>query len=113
MTDTYKRLAAPALVPVQVSIAAVLTAGGAERLFVKKVTLHNNNATAEVVNIHIVPSGDGPTDTNKIYEIGIDADETVVLEDRFPDVLENADGIEMGTTTASKVSVVFHGLSET
>lgn len=65
----------------------------------------NLNTSIEYIDVHVVASGDSPTDTNKVvYQAPIDPNDTFIFStERL--VLDAGDRIYASTTTASQVSV--------
>lgn len=86
--------------------------------FIKGFTLFNGNTTTEVVKLYVVPDSSGSLGTaaitNQILEISLAALETFVFEALGDGIVlsDTNDSIHGVTTTASKVTVVIHGLKE-
>lgn len=65
----------------------------------------NLNTVIEYLDVHVVASGDTPTDTNKVvYQVPIDPNDTFIFSSERL-VLEAGDRIYAATTTPNMVSV--------
>lgn len=88
------------------------------KTFIKGVTLFNSNTTAETVKLYVVPDSGGSVGTaavtNQVLEVSLASLETFIFE--FPDdgaVLQDTnDSLQGVTTTASKVTVMVHGVKD-
>lgn len=86
--------------------------------FVKGVTLFNSNTSTETVKLYLVPDSTGAVGTaalvNQFFETAIGSLETLFFE--FPGdgaVLQDVnDSIQGVTNTASRVTIILHGLLE-
>jgi len=101
------------------TVGALYTHGASPATaYVRSITLHNTNTTAEDVDIHLVPNSGGALGTagvtNKIFAAAMDADATIILEFPAPGLMLTAtnDSIQGVTTTASKVTVAITGGTE-
>lgn len=116
--NTTTNLAWPSYVPVQASIGSVYTNPSSTVTRLKGWRLHNTNISTETVNVHEVVNSGGSLGTaansNRVMQITLTAGQTFVWE--YPDVLvmdHTNDSIQMGTTTASKVTFTPFGLTNT
>jgi hypothetical protein len=88
------------------------------KTFIRGFTLFNGNTTAEVVKLYSVPTSSGNLGTasssNQFMEITLSPLETFVFD--FPSdglVLDSVnDSVQAVTTTANKVTIIFHGVKE-
>jgi hypothetical protein len=84
--------------------------------FVSGFTLFNSNTTAETVKLHNVPDSGGSvgtaTVTNQFLELSLAAGETFIYEAPSDGIVleDTNDSIQAVTTTASKVTVMIHGV---
>ena len=97
--------------------AALLTNASGKKTYVKGFTLFNGNTTVEVVKLHNVPDSSGSVGAaalgNQFMQYSMAALETLHFPFDYPLVLTDTnDTIQGCTTTASKVSIMFHGDSE-
>jgi hypothetical protein len=116
MAFAYKRLLEITTLPN--SAAAVFTNAAAGASYIRSITLHNANTSAEAVILYNVPNNGGATGaaaaTNQIFQRTMPAGETIILEWPAPGlVLDDAfDSIQGVTTTASKVTIQIMGGDE-
>jgi len=84
------------------------------KTFVRGITLHNTNSTAETVKLYNVPDSATALGTagagNRFLNVSLAANDTLLIEMPYPIVLtDQNDSIQAETTTASKVTVQLHG----
>ena len=116
MAITRGRLAEIQTIPS--TVGSLYANPSSTKTFVKGITLFNNNTTSETVKLYRVPDSTGSLGTaavtNQFLEISLASLETFVFE--FPGdgaVLEDTnDSIQGVTTTASKVTVLIHGVKD-
>lgn len=86
--------------------------------FIKGFTLFNSNTTSETVKLYVVPDSGGSLGTaaltNQFLEISLSSKETFVFDTPGDGIVlsDTNDSIQGVTTTASKVTVIIHGLTE-
>jgi hypothetical protein len=112
MALTFDRLAD--IQYVASSAGALITNGSGEKRYIRGITLFNGNTTPETVKLYNVPDNALAVGTagaaNQFFEQELAAKETLILEWTYPITLEHEnDTIQGATTTASKVTVQFHG----
>lgn len=73
------------------------------------ISAFNSNATDELVEVYLVPSGETVGDEFKWAEFTISENETIEFSPNKPLMLGNGDKIYAKTTTADKVSVIASG----
>lgn len=101
------------------SAGALITNASGDKTWIRAIIIHNGNTTAESVQLYNVPDNAASVGTagvsNIFFNQSIAANQTVVVEIPGPGlVLEDTnDTIQGVTTTASKVTVMFAGDTET
>lgn len=116
MAYDHARLADETTIPN--TAGAIVTNGSGETTYVRVITIHNSNTTAETVKIYRVPDvatvvGTAGV-TNKVFEQTFQPNETVMIEVPQPGwILEDEnDTIQAVTDTASKVTISVDGGQE-
>jgi len=100
------------------SVGTLCTNGASKTGYIRLVSIHNGNTTAETVKLYKVPNNGGAVGTasaaNEILNRSIEAGGDAIIEFAIPGrmmIAEN-DSIQGETTTASKVSVEITGGEE-
>lgn len=113
MSFDYKRLVPITTIPS--SVGVIYTNPTGKKSYVRLIQIHNTNTTIETVKLYNVPDSTGSVGTagvtNKFYEYGVSANETIQIEYAPPGLmLEDVnDTIQAVTTTASKVTIEITG----
>lgn len=116
MAITRGRLADIQTVPS--SAGSLYSNAASTKTFIKGVTLFNSNTTAETVKLYNVPDSSGSVGTagvtNQVLEVSLASLETFVFE--WPDdgltLQDTNDSLQGVTTTASKVTIMIHGVKD-
>ncbi len=116
MTLNHAKLADPQQLPN--SAGSIYANPAGITTFIRGFVLHNTNTSTETVDLHMVPTSGGSlgsaTAANRLARISLAQDETIIFEAPFPLVLtEENDAIFGVTTTASKVTAILLGDTET
>lgn len=88
------------------------------KTFISGITVHNTNTTAETVQFYCVPDSAGSVGTaaltNRFWRVVLAADETAVYEAPSDGIVlsDVNDSVQAVTTTASKVTVLLHGVKD-
>jgi hypothetical protein len=114
MTLAYDRLSDIQTIP---SAAGTLLTHASGKTYLRGITLFNGNTTVERVKLYNVPDAAGAAGVagaaNQFFDYDLQPRETLVFEWRYPITLQDAnDTIQGVTTTASKVTVQFHGSAD-
>ncbi len=78
----------------------MITCASSKKVYVKSIICHAagtgiNTATAQV---YFVPDGESSANTNKIFDVDVQAGETVLIEPSYPLVLDTTgDSLQVGT----------------
>lgn len=89
------------------TMGTLYTVPASTTAYVRTVTLHNTNTTAETVKLYIANSGTGAA-ANLVWHGTLEANETIILDFIFMPLAAGAK-ICGETTTASKVNVIMAG----
>jgi flavorubredoxin len=90
--------------------ATIYTCPALTKAYVKWLSIHNTNTTAEVVIVYVKRSG---STSRVIYRATLETNETAYAVDKDASlVLSTGDVIEATTTTALKVDYVISGAEE-
>ena len=75
----------------------LVTVASNKNVYVKSIIVHNvSTATTTRGHVYYVPNGGSVADTNRLFDVSIEPQETVYIEPNYPIVL---------TTTGDKISV--------
>jgi len=81
---------------------AMITVASSKKVYVKSIICHSptlNNAKAQV---YFCPVGVSSASTNKIFDVDVNAGETVLLEPSYPLVLDTTgDSIQVGAGSST------------
>lgn len=117
MAFSYDRLTEITTVAAS-SAAAVYTNAASTTAYIRLITMHNTNSSAETVLIYNVPDSSGSVGTaaaaNRIYKQTISADDTVTWAFDVPGMVLKStnDTIQAVTSTAAKVTIQVFGGKE-
>lgn len=94
--------------------ASLLANAASTKTYVRSITLFNGNTTPELVKLYNVPGVSGALGSaalaNQFLEVSLAVKETMIIDWAYPIVLTATnDSIQGSTTTASKVTIMFHG----
>lgn len=79
----------------------LVTVASNKNVYVKSIMVHNvSTATTTRGHVYYVPNGGSVADTNRLFDVSIEPQETIYIEPNYPIVL---------TTTGDKLSVGSNG----
>lgn len=116
MAFIYKNIVP--ITTIAATAGAVFTNPSTTTTYVRFISLHNTNTTAEEVVLNLVPNSTGSVGTaavtNQIFKESIEANGTRILEFPAPGLMLEAenDTLQAVTDTASKVTITSCGGQE-
>jgi hypothetical protein len=116
MAFTYSRLTE--ISQIAASAASVYANPSSKTTYIRSITLHNANSSAETVVLYNVPDSSGSAGTaaigNQFYKASVAAESTVIIEFATPGIIleDTNDTIQASTTTANKVTIQIMGATE-
>ena len=82
------------------STVGIVTVASSKKVYVKSIICHVPGTVAGKGQIYFVPNGGSVGTTNKIFDVDINAGETVLLEPSYPLVLDTTgDSLRIGATS--------------
>ena len=94
----------------------IITCASSKKVYIKSILCHypgGGGINTAVAHVYVVPNGDNPVDANKIYHIGLNKDETALVEPIYPIVLDTTgDSLRVGCGTAGPLNVFITGDKE-
>lgn len=91
----------------------IVTVVDNKKIYVKSITAHNTSGvTTSYAQINYVPSGDSAGDSNRIYKISVDPDETILIEPSYPIVLTSTDDTLTAYSSATTMNIFMSGDKE-
>jgi len=85
----------------------IITVASSKKVYVKSIIAHaaGTGISTATGQVYFVPSGGSPGMTNKIFDVDINAGETVLLEPSYPLVLDTTgDSLRVGTGNIAGVA---------
>ena len=85
----------------------IITCASSKKVYIKSIIAHAagtgiNTATGQV---YFVPNGSTAGETNKIFDVDVNAGETVLLEPSYPLVLDTTgDSLQVGTGNVTGIA---------
>ena len=79
---------------------AMITVASSKKVYIKSIICHASGTgiTTATGQVYFVPNGSSATASNKIFDVDINAGETVLLEPSYPLVLDTTgDALHVGT----------------
>ena len=91
------------------TLTAEYSNGNTQTVRLDKFTAHNTDSSAQLLTVHLVPSGDVPSAANMQMEKSVPANDTWLCPEMVGQDLDNGDSIYVKAATASKVSIRCNG----
>ena len=79
---------------------AMITCASSKKVYIKSIICHASGAGIQTATgqVYFVPNGSSATGSNRIFDVDIQAGETVLLEPSYPLVLDTTgDSLHVGT----------------
>lgn len=94
------------------STVGIITVASSLKVYVKSILTHASTAATTSAQVYFVPNGGSADESTKIFDVDINAGETVLLEPSYPLVIStNGDSIRVGAGE-STVNVLITGDKE-
>ena len=86
------------------STVGIITVASSKKVYVKSIICHQPTTTNATAHVYFCPAGITSATTNKIFDIDVNAGETVLLEPSYPLVLDTTgDHISVGSATGGGI----------
>ena len=84
------------------STVGFITVASSKKVYVKSILAHAGTATSATAQVYFVPNGGSVGATTKIFNVDVNAGETVLIEPSYPLVLDTTgDKISVGAGTST------------
>ena len=81
---------------------SMITVASNKKVYVKSIICHGPTSTNATAQVYFCPVGVSSASTNKIFDVDVNAGETVLLEPSYPLVLDaTGDSIQVGAGTST------------
>ena len=82
------------------STVGIITVASSKKVYVKSILAHAGTATSATAQVYFIPNGGAVGATTKIFNVDVNAGETVLIEPSYPLVLDTTgDSIRVGAAT--------------
>ena len=94
------------------STVGIITVVSSKKVYVKSVIIHASTNTSGTAQVYFVPNGGSVGVANRIFDVDVNAGETVLIEPSYPLVLDTTgDALFVGAGT-STMNVIITGDKE-
>lgn len=95
------------------STVGIVTVSNNKKVYVKSITVYNTSGvTTSRAFINYVPNGSSSSSANRIFNVSIDPDETVLIEPSYPIVLTSTSDTLTAYSSATSVNILVSGDKE-
>lgn len=95
------------------STVGIVTVASDKKIYVKSITAHNTSGvTTSFAQINYVPSGETAGSSNRIFNISVDPDETILIEPSYPIVLTTTNDTLTAYSSATTMNILMSGDKE-
>ena len=83
----------------------IITVTSSKKVYVKSIICHQPTTTNATAQVYFCPTGISSAATNKIFDVDVNAGETVLLEPSYPLVLDTTgDSLQVGTGNVTGIA---------
>jgi hypothetical protein len=91
----------------------IVTVSNSKKIYVKSITAHNTSGvTTSFAQINYVPNGQVSGTTNRIFNISVDPNETILIEPSYPIVLTSTGDSLTAFSSATTTNILMSGDQE-
>jgi len=84
------------------STVGIITVADSKKVYVRSILAYSPTGYASTVHVYVVPNGGSVGDSTKLFNVGVSADETILLEPIYPIVLDTTgDTLHVGIAGSS------------
>ena len=84
------------------STVGIIPVASSQKVYVKSILAHAGTATSATAQVYFIPNGGAVGATTKIFNVDVNAGETVLIEPSYPLVLDTSgDKISVGAGTST------------
>ncbi len=94
------------------STSSIIACASSKTVYIKSIICHNPSGTNATAQVYFVPNGGSAGTTTKLFDVEVNAGETVLLEPSYPLVLDaTGDSLHVGAGT-SEINFLITGDKE-
>lgn len=84
------------------STQAMITVASSKKVYIKSIICHQPTTTNATAQIYFVPNGGSVGSATKVFDVDVNAGETVLIEPSYPLVLDTTgDSLQVGAGTST------------
>jgi hypothetical protein len=84
------------------STVGIITVASSKKVYVKSIICHSPTANAATAQVYFVPNGGAVGTSTKLFDVDVNAGETVLIEPSYPLVLDTTgDSLRVGAGTST------------
>ena len=84
------------------STSAIITVASSKKVYVKSIICHSPTSNAATEQVYFIPNGGAVGTSTKLFDVDVNAGETVLIEPSYPLVLDTTgDSLRVGAGTST------------
>ena len=84
------------------STQAMITVASSKKVYIKSIICHGATSSNATAQVYFVPNGGSVGSSTKIFDVDVNAGETVLIEPSYPLVLDTTgDNLQVGAGTST------------
>ena len=84
------------------STSAIITVASSKKVYVKSIICHATTTMSATAQVYFVPNGGAVGTSTKLFDVDVNAGETVLIEPSYPLVLDTTgDSLRVGAGTST------------
>lgn len=84
------------------STVGIITVSASKKVYIKSIMAHASTATSATAQVYFIPSGGSVNANTRLFDIDVNAGETVLIEPSYPLVIDTTgDSIFVGAGTST------------
>ena len=84
------------------STSAIITVDSSQKVYVKSIICHSPTVNAATAQVYFIPNGGAVGTSTKLFDVNVNAGETVLIEPSYPLVLDTTgDSLRVGAGTST------------
>jgi len=84
------------------STSAIITVASSKKVYVKSIICHSPTVNAATAQVYFIPNGGAVGTSTKLFDVNVNAGETVLIEPSYPLVLDTTgDSLRVGAGTST------------
>ena len=84
------------------STVGIITVASSKKVYVKSIICHSPTVNAATAQVYFIPNGGAVGTSTKLFDVNVNAGETVLIEPSYPLVLDTTgDSLRVGAGTST------------